>query len=325
MHTTFDDLQPDGTDQYITVPTEVFMAAERCPDARDSEMHLRKVRRSFLDEQPAALRKVAVGILNGRVYKLNGHTRTLFWEQRPDLRPASVTVAVDFFDSMEDLLAEHRRYDNILSAEKHSETFTTYCVQLGMNPQSKLLRQGLKSAFDIATRGILGERPPFKMPELKREIREWMPELLLLERLDPPKHWTSHDKGFALLMLRRYGTTKGPYGKTIWQFLTLARSDLGVIEGGQCDAVAKFCEIMRHTKVVGYGKTDDKYFRLVQCVERYFSQNKPVAFSLKDTLAPGKYDDVRARMRQLWAEYSVRDRAWATHNTPVVVRRTAVG
>ena len=93
--------------------------------------------------------------LDGKLYKVDGHTRGYLWSLGKLKKPASLYVTVYRCTTRAELIELYGTFDSQAAVEKQQDRVTGAMRQLRLNFQSKRLRYGaITDALSIARRGV---------------------------------------------------------------------------------------------------------------------------------------------------------------------------
>ena len=125
-----------------------------CPIQRDTEKHAKRARSAHLKKPSPAHQRVAMARMDdGFVCKLDGHTRSLLW-QEGSLQPVNGKVYVDVYDckSKCEIAELYKTFDNPSATETAKDrVYGAYRLH-GFTPQSNLIKSGgITSAIKICT------------------------------------------------------------------------------------------------------------------------------------------------------------------------------
>lgn len=148
-----------GGSYAVQMPVAEWIALAEHPRRRDTERQSRKehwdAARAADGPVLEALRWVVAAELQGRQYKVDGHTRALLWERGQLKRPPFVIAQVFRCKSREELNALYATYDTQLAAETLYDRVTGAYRECGLNLTSQRLRAGtIADALSIAYRGV---------------------------------------------------------------------------------------------------------------------------------------------------------------------------
>jgi len=135
-------------------------------------------------------RWVVAAELDGKLYKVDGHTRGYLWNLGKLKKPTSVYVTVYRCKTRAELIDLYGTFDSQAAVEKQQDRVTGAMRQLHLNFQSKRLRYGaITDALSIAIRGVARGKDAFGKQYEEFDVYEAMefftPELRLLDAVDP--------------------------------------------------------------------------------------------------------------------------------------------
>ena len=122
-------------------PEEWFTVPD-CPIQRDTQRHSEKALRTHLNKESSAQWSVQMATLpDGKCYKLDGHSRSLLWEEGKLSAPDIIKVLVHPCRSVEKVLELYTHIDNKKAVEDSPDmVFGAYRLH-NISPKSSLLRK----------------------------------------------------------------------------------------------------------------------------------------------------------------------------------------
>jgi hypothetical protein len=106
----------------ITMKMNKFFKLEDCPMQRSTEIRAPKASKQHLSIPHLVQYDVAVGILNNKMYKVDGHTRSFLWQMgHLPILQEDLDVAVWHVETLDELLYIYKTYDNKYAAETSND------------------------------------------------------------------------------------------------------------------------------------------------------------------------------------------------------------
>lgn len=202
-------LADDGRILTLKMSVDDWIKTPNHPRQRDTVRHARAShwREAKLAEGAleAHLHHVTGAVLDGQLYKVDGHTRAYLWEIGELKRPQEVIVTAYRVQSKQELLDLYKAVDVFSAAETLRDRVAGAFREHGFTPKSILFsRSLLTDALHIALRGV----PRGKRSKLLREfdvykaVGVFMPEIVMLDQFEPDVHvFRSGVTAAALIML----------------------------------------------------------------------------------------------------------------------------
>jgi len=173
------------------------------PIQRDTELHSKKLLRG-IDGFSETHQKVAAAQLpDGKLIKLDGHTRALLWSQGKLKKPDSLSVDIYHVQTVDDVMRLYRHFDSQVSAENGVDKKRGAFRMVGFDPKSSLLRNGgLSSAISVAE-GTLGNTGF----DIYQAVTRWENEIRLIDEQGFTHNLVSAGVFAAMLLtFRKHGT-----------------------------------------------------------------------------------------------------------------------
>lgn len=128
--------------------------------------------------------------LDGVLYKVDGHTRALLWQQGKLQDPKTVYATIYRCKTREELLALYETFDSQGAVEKQQDRLTGAIRSLRLKFDSKRLRYAtFTDSLAIAARGVARGKDAFGKRYEEFDVYEalemFAPELRLLDAVDP--------------------------------------------------------------------------------------------------------------------------------------------
>ncbi|WP_162144228.1 hypothetical protein [Methylocaldum szegediense] len=221
-----------------------WISVSNHPRQRDSERHARA--RHWTEARHAEgavldhLGHVKAALLDGVLYKIDGHTRALLWTRGELPSPTEVHVTVYRVSSRAELNALYGTVDAESAAEKQQDKIFGAYRESELVLTSTRLKSGMiGSALNIALRGFVRRNQPrdAKPIDVYRAVHLFRQELQTLDRLDPPNDlFQTGLIAAALLMLALEPRTE--------DFFRAVAAREGNMRGGRSDPVQAVIELV---------------------------------------------------------------------------------
>lgn len=244
------------------------------PIQRNTEEHAKKAVRGHLSASSSAQAVVHAAVLpNGKMIKLDGHTRSLLWADGRLAAPATVQVVLHEVKSMKEAMDLYKHFDNPGSTENATDRLSGAYRLHGIVPKNRLLTHGgITSAFHL----IDHHRHIYEM------VGEWKTELTLLDELEAANSaMPSTLICAALLTLRKHG----PRALDFWRLYAVGGGTR--VDGKSC-GVDELCRIvadLRARKQLATGSSPartNQAGRAISCCDKWL-QGRLYAGSAKTT------------------------------------------
>jgi hypothetical protein len=246
-----------GASYALEMPVDAWIALPDHPRQRDTlrqaaKGHWKLARRA-LGAIAESHRWVIGADLEGKLYKVDGHTRALLWRQGKLKRPASVYATVYRCKTRAELIELYGTFDSQAAVEKQQDRVTGAMRQLQLHLKSKRLRYGaITDALSIAVRGVARGKDAFGKHYEEFDVYEAMeafaPELRLLDAVDPqPEIFHTGVVAAALLTLALDS-------RTIEFFLRVSKPMGGRKEEPPFDPMHGIRWLMKNTRKEGTGR-----------------------------------------------------------------------
>lgn len=221
-----------------------WIAVPSHPRQRDSDRHARA--RHWAEARHAEgavldhLGHVKAALLDGVLYKIDGHTRALLWTRGELPTPTGVHVTVYRVRSRAELNALYGTVDAESAAERQQDKISGAYRESGLVLSSTRLKSGMiGSALNIALRGLVRRNQPrdAKPIDVYRAVHLFRQELEILDRLDPPNDlFQTGLIAAALLMLALEPRSE--------DFFRAVATRSGNMRGGRADPVQAVIELV---------------------------------------------------------------------------------
>ncbi len=202
-------LSDTGSSYTVELSTEQWAALPDHPRQRDTQRQASKAHwtQARVAQGPAleALRSVVAAELEGRIYKVQGHTRGLLWTTGKLPDPGTVFATIYRCRNREELNNLRATFDTQSAAETMFDRVSGAYREQHLTLTSKRLRNGtIVDALSIAMRGFArGDDTSSKEDfDVYEAVRVFAPELRLLDTVDPqPETFHTGIVAAALLSL----------------------------------------------------------------------------------------------------------------------------
>lgn len=211
-----------------TMTSQEWMEVYDNPIQRNTELHAKKARNQHLKTaSPTHARVSAAQMPSGEIYKLDGHTRSLLWQEGALEAPHILYVDmyhVDYLQQVEDL---YKQFDNSGAVEGSSDKLHGAFRLHGFSPKSALLAHGgVTSAIQLLNMDNGHSREPFN---IYTQITPW---IKTLRDIDAMQFSNSH---FVAGLLAAMMLTTRVYGSEVLDFWKGLAEDEGTkINGKRC-------------------------------------------------------------------------------------------
>lgn len=256
------------------------------PIQRDTEKHAAKAKH-LLTPHPTHSVVHAAELPNGKLYKLDGHTRALMWKRKDIVPPVQVTALIYPAKDMDEVEQLYKDFDSRDALETQRDKVAGAFNRHNFEPQSGLLLAGnvtfaLRMATGILTgltaktssSGTSHSRGPEekKSVVMKKDIygmlNEWTYELHALDGFGLGQGGATAGVVAAFLVsYRKYGHKLTPF----WQGVF---GGTGTKAAGQMDAIQALSELIMQRRGKAYGgqSTADLCARSLMAVEKYLAE-----------------------------------------------------
>ena len=241
-----------------------WAAVEDNPIQRDTEEHAKKALRNHLKKPSSAHRHVhAARLPNGKLVKLDGHTRSLLWQQGRLMAPEVVEVALHEAADLKEVIELYKHFDNEGSTENATDRLSGAYRLHAVKPSGRLLVSGgISSALNIIDQS---QRPIYEL------VEEWKGELELLDALNATK------RAMPSVLIAAALVTFRKHGLRALQFWTLYCTGAGSrIDGKSCgvDELTRIVADLRARKILATGGNAarrEQAGRAISCCEAWLN------------------------------------------------------
>jgi hypothetical protein len=223
-----------------TMTHEEWFTVPDCPIQRDTKRHADKASKSHLKEQSSAQLIVHMATLpDGRCFKIDGHTRSLLWEDGRLPVPELLHVMVHPCQSLQEVLHLYTHFDGQGQAEDAPDKVYGAFRFHKISPNSSLIK---KCRLAMVMRAL-----PYPGNNTYDAVSCWKKEIIAFDNTGPVPgtHFPSGVLAGALATFRRHP-------KAAIAFWTNYQNDQGVKSGKERDGVQALREfVQRRRKTTG--------------------------------------------------------------------------
>jgi hypothetical protein len=248
---------PAGASYALEMQVEAWIAMADHPRQRDTVRQAAKSHWKLARRAQGAIaeshRWVIGAELEGKLYKVDGHTRGYLWSLGKLRRPVTVYATVYRCKTRAELIDLYGTFDSQAAVEKQQDRVTGAMRQLRLKLQSKRLRYGaITDALSIAARGVARGKDALGKLYEEFDVYDAMelftPELRLLDAVDPqPEIFHTGVVAAALLSLALDA-------RTIEFFLKVSSPKGKKQEGPPFDPMHWIRALMKNTREEGTGR-----------------------------------------------------------------------
>jgi hypothetical protein len=265
-------------DHSIKMSVRDWIAVEDNPIQRDTERHAAKATHLMTPLQTHAFVSAAQ-LPNGKLIKLDGHTRAFMWK-RGDVLPPRQLLTVNIIAVKDKAEAEalYKTFDNSAALESLRDKVSGGFNRFGLDAQSPLLKagsigSGLKIAYAVLSGcSFTGGGHADGRPDIYALIKEFQNEIIALDAFGPLvtlKACTTAVTAAFVLTVRRHGRVAIPFWAAYF-------NQQGVKAGGKMDGVQAVSEMMLERRKGKYGgsATAEQCARIVRGFEGWINDEK---------------------------------------------------
>lgn len=244
------------------------------PIQRDTERHAAKAKHLLT---PLAIHAIvyAAELPDGKLIKLDGHTRALLWARNQVRHPAEVECHVIPVKDIEEAKRLYQTLDSKDALESVRDKVSGAFHEQNFAPESGLLKGGnianaLRMAWNIRQGfGYRGGAPtgdPSKQFNIYAAVREFSNEIFALDAFQSSKFSpTSGIVAAFILTNRRHGIKVLPFWQAVF-------ADGGEKKAGRMDGVQALVELILARKgKFGGTATADICSRAIMCAEKWLA------------------------------------------------------
>lgn len=248
----------------LRMTVEEWIGVPDNPRQRDTERHAAKAHH-LRQWSPAHGIVIAARLPNGKMIKLDGHTRALLWKRREIDRPKSLEVTIIPVKSVEEAKELYTHFDNKAAMETVTDRISGGFREIGFEPSSAFLRAGrIGSALRIAWVAVHGYARDKAPRDTYQIINEFAAEVLALDDMQLSK--TAASTGIVaafLLSYRKHGDAILPFWRAVF-------ANGGTKTNGSMDAVQALNELMlQRQRIHGGTAANDLCARALHAVEKW--------------------------------------------------------
>lgn len=238
----------------LAMPTDVWIALPGHPRQRDTERHARAAHWREARHAEGALKThlahVTAALLDGKLIKVDGHTRAYLWASGKLERPDEVIVTAYKVRDQQELLDLYRTFDVPSAGESWTDRVLGAFREHGYTPRSNIISRGLlANATHIALRGIPMARRSRQIREfdIYKAVGAFLPEIIVLDRMGIPQDLAlSGILAAGLIALTLHPESKG--------FFERLFAKIGEKRGGRMDPVEAILSVVMEYKAMKYRK-----------------------------------------------------------------------
>lgn len=148
------------------------------PIQRDTQRHAERAKRAHLRHPSPVHRFVSAARLpDGKLVKLDGHTRSLLWQTGELAAPPFVCVTAHDVEDLQEAAELYKTFDASSAAENASDKLSGAYRSAGFTPRSALLTSGgITSALKLLNGGPAAD--------IYEAFNDWLDELRALDGID---------------------------------------------------------------------------------------------------------------------------------------------
>ncbi len=223
----------------LEMTAEEWIGVPGHPRQRDTAHHAKA--RHWLDAELAEgaakshLHHVTGAILDGGLYKVDGHTRAYLWETGKLPKPDCVFVTAYRVQDTQELLDLYKVKDVATAADTPRDQVVGALREQGYTPESRFVASGLiATVLHIVLRGVpLGMRhQKLRQFDIYKAVAVMLPEIIMLDQLNPKP--VIFKSGVASAALILFALEKQPAVIEFFQRINLKQ---GEKRGGKMDPV----------------------------------------------------------------------------------------
>lgn len=251
------------------------------PRQRPTEAHAAKAIKKHLKNYSVTQDAVfAAALPGGKLFKLDGHTRALLWEQGLLAKPPCVYVRVYLAKNMDEVKELYSHFDTT------SQTETTMDMTGGaFNENSLTITSGLikyKANTSAFRKLVIGEKPIYQI------ISAWKREIEALDQIGFAKNSIRSGGVLGALVLLRFYPLE-----SVVAYLTQIQQDAGIKDQRGLDAVQMFRKL-NEAKLDGHPERQvwDLAGRMAALYQGFLAGKRyiksPPALDIKEMIASNK-------------------------------------
>lgn len=243
------------------------------PIQRDTKRHAAKALRGHLREAAETHAAVAAARLpGGELIKLDGHTRSLLWENGKLTAPKVLTVNVYAVESEAGAIALYKTFDNASATEGAGDRLSGAFRQSNISPKSRLLTQGgITTALSMIDPDAV----------VYTSVATWRQELIALDDLGTDHRAMPSVLVCAALITQRL---RGPRSMDFWRLYIAGGGTR--IDGKSCgvDALARLVADLRARGMLAVNEAlkKDQAGKAISCCDAWL-EGRVYAGGVKST------------------------------------------
>jgi hypothetical protein len=247
----------------ITMTVGEWAAVLDNPRQRDTERHLRSAAHLLNPSPTHAHVSMARSSRTGERWKLDGHTRSLYWQYHPDRAPAELTVTVYEVGSVAEAVELYTHFDNAGAAENVTDRLSGALREVAWRPRSPLFKMlRFTSALRLAEEAVSGEDRR-NQETIYKLLPRWIVELKVLDELTPSaQSFKAGIVAAALITIRRHPLK----AKEFWSLYVAGK---GVKLETEIDGVEALFRLVETTDLPSFRAQQALVTRAVSCFEMW--------------------------------------------------------
>jgi hypothetical protein len=241
---------------YVKMSPQQWISVPDNPRQRDTERHLKGADHLWNPSPTHAHVSMAILMSGEAEWKLDGHTRALFWQRHPEQAPDQIFVTCYYVHSKEEASDLYTHFDNQKAAETAVDKVYGSFKESEFTPESSCLKRGrLLSALIITEYLYSGETWDSKEKRptaIYKLVPKWLIGLKEFDSIHPNSHkFTSPYIAAALLTLRKHR-------EKALEFWKLYNEDKGIKLENEIDPVEAVSRMQKRERTKGSSK-DSRY------------------------------------------------------------------
>jgi hypothetical protein len=233
------------------------------PRQRDTERHAARATH-LMTPQPTHTSVAAAQMPNGKLVKLDGHTRAYLWKHSLVAPPKSLEVTIIPVKSLDEAMEFYTHYDNQKAVETATDRTFGGFREIGFKPQSPLLRGGkIGSALKLSWEAVYGFARDKRPKNTYAMINEFAAEILALDELGLANNAAGTSIIAAFILSYR------KHGDSVTGFWSSVFANAGTKANGQMDGVQAVNEIMLARKGTANIEYRDTLGRVLAALEKW--------------------------------------------------------
>lgn len=260
------------------------------PRQRNEIVRIDKGRADHLLNPNEKHREVALAVLkDGRLYKVDGHTRTALWRSGRVHIPSYLLV--DVYDCADEQAAMdlYDLFDNTGAQESGTDRVTGAFREAGISPTSQMLLEGgistaMRELYEFVNQVHVTTQ--MKNSVINSSIKTYAKEIMLLDKINPTRDAFPYGIVMGAIL------TFARYGDKPLRFWELYQADAGSKDDGTVDAVEALVQRRKEAR----GKSNSTMGRLLMnySIKACDHHSKGRTFSAKTLINAMHKDKLRA-------------------------------